>query len=114
MKDYIIVFKDSEKKPRPISSGQALSVADALKNKDISYIELKGENGFLEDMIDKRNIKEVTKNNLEDMSQATWLCDSCGASNPMHVWPGNKCQCKGDRTKWLQNKVEELRGRENV
>lgn len=102
MKDFRIIYKDKDKAGRAITARQAQAVTEALKNKEVMYIELKDENGKLEEIVDKKNIKEVVRNTEEDMSSAKWYCDNCDTWNPMHVWPSSKCQCKGDRTEWLQ------------
>jgi len=105
MKNWLIHFKDKDKTPVKITGEQAIRLMSLMGDKDIVYLELKDNDGNVEQMLDKKGIREIVKTSKEDTSDWMWVCD-WGNRHPMShgmyydeksnemEWTARNCGCK--------------------
>ena len=94
VKTHMIIFKDS----RPseyITRAKCDGLVRVMKDRSVTYIEMKNDDGSFKELIEKREIKEiVTATQLLESPETTrWICDY-GSRHPMNVWPADACGCK--------------------
>lgn len=101
---HILSFADSEgRKDIPITTNKAQIILKFLSDPSKpSHYHLLDENGNFKEAIPRRIIKGVKEIERNQESKAMrWICD-CGRKNFMHIWPPEKCECKGDRTVFFE------------
>lgn len=110
---HVIIFPDSEGRENlPITSKKAEAILSFLSSPDKqSHFHLLDSNGNFKEalprsILSRSKVQEIQKN--EDVGKMKWNCYLCGRWNFMHVWPPDECECRGNKTEWIKEKLNDI------
>jgi hypothetical protein len=91
---YKIIFAKQKFPDLPLTDAQHKIVKEFLLDSRSDRMEIDGR------IIRRADIDYVDEyTGIKE--KMVWICD-CGRRNPMHLWPPENCQCKGNRTEYLK------------